>query len=458
MATLPPPKHSSARSTWHWLLTPYAYLDELSREFGDAFRLPLFRFEIAVFSNPEHVREIFADSGDVLEAGRVNHVLAPLLGDRSVLMADGKDHLRKRKLLLPPFQGERMQAYGKVMLDFADDAIDAFPYGTAFPLHGAMQEVTLRVIIRTIFGFTGPEAEAMARRVKAVLKRGSWTPMILPFMQFDLGRFSPYGRFKLASAASDEQLYREIARRRRDGSRGSDILSLLLDARDEAGEPMPERELRDELVTLLVAGHETTATGLTWAMRWLLAAPELLDELAQELEALGPDPSPAAIAKSELLDGVVREALRLVPVVPMVGRMLAKPAVVAGYSFEPGDVVGCAVYLAHRRPDVYPDPDRFDPRRFARRKPSPAEYIPFGGGVRRCIGMAFALYEMKMVLARLVTRTRLRLVSGDVAQKRRSVTITPAHGLPVVLERRRLRPALRPREDADRGRGPTINV
>ena len=445
MAKLPPPMHSAARSTWNWLRRPYAYLDELSRAQGEVFRLPLFRFEIAVFSNPEHVREVFADSGEVLEAGRVNRVLAPLLGDRSVLMADGKDHIRKRKLLLPPFQGERMQTYGRVMLDFADDAIDALPYGTPFPLHEPMQDITLRVIVRTIFGFTGAQAETMVRRVKALLKLGSWTPLILPFMQFDLGRFSPYGRFKLATATSDDLLYREIERRKTDGSRGSDILSLLLDARDEAGEPMPVEELRDELVTLLVAGHETTATGLTWAMRWLLASPSVLAELADELEALGPDPSPAAIAKNELLDGVVREALRLVPVVPMVGRMLAKPAVVGGYSFEAGDVVGCAVYLAHRRPDVYPDPDRFDPRRYGRNKVSPAEYIPFGGGVRRCIGMGFALYEMKMVLARLVTRTRLRLVSGDVAHVRRSVTVTPAKGLPVVLERRQLRPSLRPR-------------
>jgi cytochrome P450 len=451
MATLPPPKHSAVRSTWHWLRTPYAYLEELSREFGDAFRLPLVRFTISVFSNPEHVREIFADSGDVLAAGRVNRVLAPLLGDRSVLMADGKDHLRKRKLLLPPFQGERMQTYGRAMLDFADDAIDAFPYGAPFPLHAPMQDLTLRIIIRTVFGFTGPRAETMAQRVKAVLELGAWTPMILPFMQFDLGPLSPYGRFKLASAASDELLYAEIARRRKDGSRGADILSLMLDARDEAGEPMPAAELRDELVTLLVAGHETTATALTWAMRWLLAAPELLAELTGELEALGPDPTPAEIAKNELLDGVVREALRLVPVVPMVGRMLEKPAVVGGYELDRGEVVGCAVYLAHRRPDDYPDPERFDPRRFSRRKLSPAEYLPFGGGVRRCIGMAFALYEMKMVLARLVTRTRLRLVSSDVAQVRRSVTITPAKGLPVVLERRRLRPSLRPRPEAPAG-------
>jgi cytochrome P450 len=371
---------------WRWMRAPYPFLDELGKTYGDTFSLRLLDLKLAVFANPDDVKEIFADSGDELEAGRFNRTLAPLLGDRSVLMVDGRAHIRKRKLLLPPFHGERMQAYGQAMLDASDEAIDAFPHGVPFSLHTPMQDITLRVIIRTIFGFTGPREEQMVRATKPVLEHGSWPGLLLPFMQVDLGRVSPYGRFLRAVNVADDLLYAEIARRRASGVRGEDILSLLLDARDEDGQPMSDQELRDELVTLLVAGHETTATALTWAMRWLLAggdAPELLRDLGGELRALGPDPTPAAIARCELLDATVREALRLVPVIPLVGRVLATDRRVGDWDLPKGTIAVCSIYLAQRRPEAYPNPDRFDPRRFLGKKFAPQEFFPFGGGVRR---------------------------------------------------------------------------
>ena len=203
---------------------------------------------------------------------------------------------------------------------------------------------------------------------------------------------------------------------------------------------MSDEELRDELVTLLVAGHETSATGLTWAMRWLLESPSILSDLRAELDALGPDPTPEAIAKSALLDAVAREALRLVPVIPIVGRVLAKDRTIGGWDLKKDDIVVCSIYLAQRRPEAFPDPERFNPRRFLDKKLSAYEFFPFGGGIRRCIGMAFALYEMKMVLARLVTRTELALESGrTLGMSRRSITITPSDGLRVLLRKRRLR-------------------
>lgn len=430
---------SAAWSTLQWLRSPYPYLDRLARIHGETFTLPLFGFPLAVFSNPDHVREVFADAGDEMLAGPFNQTLAPLLGSGSVLMADGKPHRRKRKLLLPPFHGERMQSYGQTMLDETDAAIDDFPHGRPFALHDPMQDITLRVIIRTIFGFDGgPEATAIIGTLKEILDLGSWSPLLVPFMQVDLGPLSHYGRFRKAQKRGDELLYREIARRRRDGTRGNDVLSLLLDARDEDGEPMGDEELRDELVTLLVAGHETTATGLTWAMRWLLADPALLGDLEDEVSALGPSPAPERLAQLPLLDATVREALRLVPIIPIVGRVLAKDHTLGGYELCKGDVVVCSIYLAHRRPEAYPDPTRFDPRRFLGRKMSAQEFFPFGGGMRRCIGMQFALWEMKMVLARLVARTELALATKDIAMVRRSVTITPGKGLPVILKQRRL--------------------
>ena len=419
--------------------SPYPYLDHLARTHGETFTLPLFGFPLVTFSNPEHVKDVFADAGDDMHAGPFNQTLAPLLGFGSVLMADGKQHRRKRKLLMPPFHGERMQAYGQTMLDETDAAIDDFPIDRPFSLHDPMQDITLRVIIRTIFGFEGgPTAATMMAALKELLDLGSWAPLLIPKLQVDLGRFSPYGRFRRAVKVSDRILYAEIARRRRDGTRGNDVLSLLLDARDEDGEPMGDEELRDELVTLLVAGHETTATGLTWAMRWLLADRAILRDLRDEIHALGPTPAPEKLAQLPLLDATVRETLRLVPIIPIVGRVLAKARNVGGYELARGDVVVCSIYLAHRRPEAYPDPTRFDPLRFLGRKMSAQEFFPFGGGMRRCIGMQFALWEMKMVLARLVARTDLALVDPDIAMVRRSVTITPGKGLPVILRSRRL--------------------
>jgi cytochrome P450 len=208
---------------------PYPYLDELVTRYGETFTLPLFGLTLVTFLNFDHVREIFSDGGDDLEAGRFNRTLAPLLGDRSVLMVDGKQHLRKRKLLLPPFHGERMQAYGRTMLEIADDAIDQFPIATTFSLHPLMQDITLRVIIRTIFGFEGARQAEMVKKTKRLLDLGAWPPLLLPFMQVDFGRLSPYGRFRRAVEESDKLLYAAIDERRRDGTRGEDILSLLLD-------------------------------------------------------------------------------------------------------------------------------------------------------------------------------------------------------------------------------------
>ncbi|MBL8740500.1 MAG: cytochrome P450, partial [Myxococcales bacterium] len=271
-----------------------------------------------------------------------------------------------------------------------------------------------------------------------ILDLAAWPPLLLPIMQFEAGGYAPYGKFKKASAAADALIFEEIRSRKQTGARGSDILSLLLDAKDESGQPMSDQELRDELVTLLVAGHETTATALTWAFRWLLDQPGTFADVRAAVDALGPSPSTEAIAKCDLLDGAAREALRLVPVIPLVGRLLKQPMELGGYQLEPGTVVACSIYLAHRRPEAYPRPTEFDPTRFLGKKSSAYEFFPFGGGLRRCIGMAFALSEMKIVLARMLALADLRLATPGrgVAMVRRSITITPEHGLLVTMRDR----------------------
>jgi cytochrome P450 len=440
---LPPGPSSPVMTTLQWLQRPLPFLVEARARYGETFTMRIAgMMPFVVFSNPEHVKEVFTDDGSALQAGRMNAFLRPFLGDHSTLMLDGKEHLRHRRLLLPPFHGERMQRYGQTMLDVSDACIDAWPLNEPFSIHERMQWITLRVIIRTILGIDDPARLArVADMMTELLDVAAWPPLLLPFMQKDLGPLSPWGRFLRKARAADEVLYEEIRTRRARGTAGKDdVLSLLIDARDEAGDPMTEAELRDELVTLLVAGHETTATALAWTLRFLVAQPHTWARVEGELRAASGDgtlPSSERIAKLELLDAVAREGLRLQPVIPIVGRYLDRPMRLGGWDLPAGVAVVCSIYLAQRRPEAFPNPTKFDADRFLGKKPTPYEFFPFGGGIRRCIGMSFALHEMKMVLAKIVTRTKLSLVAPDAVRVvRRSITLMPSEGLRVRLEKR----------------------
>ncbi len=342
-----------------------------------------------------------------------------------------------------------MQAYGQTMLDAADASIDRWPLCEPFALHPLMQAITLQVILRTVFGVDGratAHLERFDRVLTDVLDIATWPPLLMPALQRDLGRLSPWGRYLRKRAEADAMIYAEIRDRRahhsEDGAGRGDVLSRLLAARDEDGAAMTDEELHGELVTLLIAGHETSATALAWTFRWLVDKPDLVARLQAEIAgAEGTAPLTAErIAKLELLDATVRESLRLQPVLPLVGRILKQPMRVGGYDLPAGVGVVCSIYLAQRRPDVYPRPDEFDPDRFLGKRFSPNELFPFGGGIRRCIGMAFALYEMKMVLARVLARTTLTLASRrPVRVVRRSITMTPSEGLRVRMVERRPR-------------------
>ncbi len=437
----PGPRIPKLASTLWWMRAPFELLDHCAKRYGEPFSMGLVGFpKLVVTYSPEVVKEVFADDGETLAAGKFNKSLSALLGERSILMLDGAEHLRHRRLLLPPFQGERMQRYGQAMLEATDHAIDRWSPGEVFALHPHMQDVTLRVILRTVFGFEeGPRFDEMRRRMKLILHLGSWPPLLVPFMRVDLGPRSPWGKFRRAVESGDEYLYQAIAERRSSGARGSDVLSLLLDARDDQGRAMSDLELRDELTTLLVAGHETTATALAWAVRWTLGTPGMAERLESEIrDAARADGTSrltaARAAELPLVDAICREALRLNPVVPLVGRVLQRPLRIAGYDLAEGTPLVCSIYLAQRRPEAYPNPTRFDPSRFLGKKPSPTEFFPFGGGVRRCIGMAFALYEMKIVLARIFERSKLKLAArGPIREERRSITLVPSDGLLVEL-------------------------
>jgi len=422
-----------------WMRDPFRVLDDGQARFGDAFTMRLLDHQLVVVSDPEVVKQVFALGADDAHAGEGNYILKPFLGPSSLLLLDGAQHMRHRKMMLPAFHGERMHAYARSMTELAHDSIDHWPVGRAFPAHGPMQSITLQVIIRTVFGIEeGPRFAQLADLLRRGLDVGAWPMLLFPFMQRDLGRFSPWGRFLRLGMQSGEILRAEIRRGREGGTSGrTDVLAMMLEARDDAGKPLSEDEIHDELVTLLVAGHETTATALAWALRWILPDAALVARLRAEIATA--DGSPQRIAKLELLDATVKESLRLQPIIPIVARILQRRMTLGGLDLPAGTAVTPCIYLVHRRPSLYPEPSRFLPDRFLTFKPAPWEWLPFGGGLRRCIGAAFAVYEMKMVLAAVLQRVEARLETDDVRMVRRGPTLTPSEGLPIVVTARRPR-------------------
>jgi cytochrome P450 len=448
MTTLPPgPAIPRVLQMLHWIRRPLPFMEDCARAYGDCFtigfpsipgsparsRRPTFVF----FSDPEAIREIFTGDGDGLRAGEANAFLEPLLGEHSLLLLDGARHLRERRMMQPPFHGERMQAYGEVMRDITAAVVDGWPVGRPFPIHREMQRITLEVILRTVFGVDeGPRLVRLRDLLTTLLEQGTKPYALL--LQVDLGPWSPWGRLMRIGREVDEMLFAEIARRRAGRSNGrTDVLSMLVEARDEQGQPMTDQELRDEMFTLLVAGHETTATSLAWAFHRLLANPGTLERAREELGRVtgGRPLEPSRVASLEYLDAVAKETLRLNPILPVVGRRLAAPMRIGGRELPAGVLATPCIYLAHRRPDIWPHPARFDPDRFIGLRPSPYAFLPFGGGIRRCLGMAFALYEMKVVLAEVLRRVTLRAAPGhQVRVVRRSITLAPSAGMPVVVD------------------------
>lgn len=440
---LPPgPSAPTAIQTAQWIRTPIPFVRRARARYGDTFTMRLVGMPPFVsLSTPEAVKEVFTGPSDELHAGEANVILEPILGEHSVLLLDGPRHMRQRRLLLPPFHGQRMRQYGETMRDLTIASMARWPRGQVFPVHEHTQAITLDVILRTVFGMDEGAALTELRARLGELLDGVSNPLLLvPALRVDLGPRSPGGRLRRLLDDVDRILFAEIRARRAEG-RGDreDILSMLVEARDEDGERMLEQELRDELMTLLLAGHETTATSLAWTLHRLIRHPEALAQLHAELDEAFPDGEidPDAARGLPWLDAVVKETLRLNPVVPLVGRGLQRPMTFGGVSLPAGVIAVPNIYLTHRNPEVWPDPDRFDPRRFLDAKPSPYGFFPFGGGVRRCIGMAFALYEMQVVLATVLRHLTVEAAPGvDIRLVRRSITFAPSDGMPLIARDR----------------------
>jgi cytochrome P450 len=430
----------------HWARRPIDFMEECQRQYGDAFTIRLPGQPNFVFiSDPEAIREIFTGDPERLHAGEANAPALRLLGQHSLLVLDGQRHLRERRLMLPPFHGERMQAYGEVMREITDHSIDTWPVERPFSIHSYMQGITLDVILRTVFGLEdGAQQTRLRDLLVHLLDIQTAGPLflffLLPFFQYELGGLTPWGQLLRRVRGVDAMLYAEIARRRQQGGAGrDDVLSMLIEARDEQGEPMTDVELRDEMITLLLAGHETTATTLAWVFHRILRRADVIERLGTELARVtGGEPLNAAhVGQLEYLDATIKETLRLNPIIPVVARRLTVPMRIGRLDLPAGTVVAPCIYLTHRRPDLWPDPERFDPERFIGAKPNPYGFFPFGGGVRRCLGMAFALYEAKVVIAQVLSRVVLRAAPGTTVRLvRRGITFAPSAGMPVVVTAR----------------------
>ena len=417
-----------ALQTAIWFRDAQWTLDQCHRRFGPTFSLRIANQGTwVVLTDPADVRRVFTGDPGVLHAGEGNAILEPVLGNRSVLLLDGAEHLEQRKLMLPAFHGERMARYGRLMADVAAAEIDRWPDEEVQRLRPRMQALTLEIILLAVLGVTDrrrrDELRVALRRLLTTLTDPRRAPLLMALGPH-VERFGPFRRDR---DRVDRLLYAEIAARREGGVAGrEDILSLLIVARHDDGSPMTDRELRDQLLTLLVAGHETTANALAWACERLARHPDAYRRLADE----------TAAGSDTYLRAVVQETLRLRPVISIVGRVLQAPMHIAGYDVPAGTTVAPCIYLLHRRPDLYPDPERFVPERFLERPPGTYTWIPFGGGVRRCLGAAFAQFEMETVLRELVTRTVIRPTRPEAEPVlRRAVTETPRHDAEVVVAR-----------------------
>ena len=433
----------------HWLANPLGYMEAAREQYGDIFTARVgWNFTPIVFvSNPQAIEHIFRTRSEQFSSLPQwhNNFLKPLVGENSIIMLDGERRKRRRKLLMPPFHGERMRVYGKLIGNITEQVMNEFKENQTFLARDAMLDISMQVILEAVFGLrNGERCQLLKQLIFSCLDYIS-SPlgaglMFVPSLQWDLGRWSPWGYFRHLQRQIDRLLYAEIRERRQqyDPER-TDILSLLISARDEAGEGMTDLELRDELLELLFAGHETTATAMTWLLHWVHHLPDVRNKLIEELDTLGENPEPMTIARLPYLTAVCQESLRIYPVaMQSFPRLVKSPVKLMGQELQPGTAVSAIIYLTHHREDLYPDSKQFKPERFLERQFSPYEFFPFGGGSHRCIGGAFSLFEMKLVLATILSNYQIELANNRPERPQRQfITIGPSSGVRMLFTGRR---------------------
>lgn len=423
------PRLPVSLQTAAWIISPWRFMERSAARYGDIFTMRLAGEGTWVMvSHPDAVREVFTAPPELMQAGVANRVLLPVVGANSVLLLDDDAHREQRQLLVPPFRGNHLQCYADTMTAIAENEIARWPRDEPVLLHSRMQALTLEIILRAVFGFSKDgRLDQLRAELVRVLTTTAGGPGRLLLLVLSPERMRAALTRKLLSGV-DRLLTAEIHDRRREGDLDArdDVMSMLLRARHANGQPLSDVEIRDELMTLLLAGHESTATGLAWAAERVVRHPDVHFRVIEEFKAGG----------HEFLDAVVTETLRLLPVFSLIPRRLKAPMEIGGVQLPAGMTVVASVYLMHRRPEIYPDPEQFRPERFLAERAGTYTWIPFGGGVRRCLGAAFALFEMRVVLSALFGNYRVRPVDAKREPSRRA---TVALGWRPVPEPCRLR-------------------
>jgi unspecific monooxygenase len=423
----------------NWIADPLGFQNKYSQKYGDIFTMRLGRIgPYVLVSNPQAIQDIF-NQDSKFDIGRGNALAEPLVGRNSLMLLDGDRHRRERKLLMPPFHGERLQTYAKQICLITEQVASQWQVGQPFVARTAMQKISLEVILQVVFGLSEGERYQQLKPLLTDWINMTDSPLrssmlFFQFLQKDWGSWTPWGRMRQLQRQVHSLLQAEIQERRTSEIEGrTDVLSLMLTARDETGQVMTDEELRDELLTILFAGHETTATMLAWALYQIHQGTDIREKLLKELDI--EESSPMKIAQLPYLTAVCQETLRMYPVLPIIFPRIAKsPVKIGGYLFEAGTTLMPTIYLVHYREDLYPNAQQFKPERFLERQYSPSEYFPFGGGSRRCLGYALAQLEMKLVLATILSKYELALAEDKpVKMQRRGFTLAPTGGVQMVM-------------------------
>ncbi|MEM8718850.1 MAG: cytochrome P450 [Cyanobacteria bacterium P01_G01_bin.39] len=429
------------------ILRPLEFIEKRQREYGDFYQVVFKNAPPTLMTcNPQAIEDIFTADRDRFVVGQSNQGLNFLVGDNSLLLLDGHEHKNRRRLLMPPFHGESLAKCSSEIVKITNKVCNSLEINKPFKVRALTQEITMRVILTVVFGIDSGARYERLRELLTDLLDIFNTPlsssfMFFPVLQKDWGKYSPWGRFLRLKQEIRSLIYSEIAERREllatGESNSTDIFSLLLLAKDEKGEGMTDEELHDELITLLFAGHETTASALAWLLYWIHYLPEVKDKLDFELNSLAENHDYKAIDRLPYLNAVILETLRIYPIATgAFSRTLTKPTSVNGYNFEPNTSLMVSIYSLHHREDLYPDAKQFKPERFLQKTYSPYEYIPFGGGNRRCIGSALALLEMKLAIVTILSRFQLDLVSKlPMLPVRRGLTIAPPSSFKMVVKK-----------------------
>jgi len=437
------PQTPSFLQAFEWVTRPSDFLNNCTKHYGEIFRSNFPGSALTIFiSNPKAIEQIFTVSSEVVKSGEGNKIFQPVLGQNSLMLLDNKPHKKGRKLLTPAFHGERMQVYARLICDLTEKKLSQWEVGKAFKVRSSIQEISLEVVLRAVFGLNeGKRLERLREKFLVMLEMVTspifFLHLVVQPLQKDWGTWSIWGKFLRLRNDIDQLLYAEISQRRKQPlSERTDILALLMAAHDEDGKSISDEELRDQLITLLITGQDTTVTSITWALYCIHRTPKVREKLLKELNSLNNSSDINTISKLPYLTATCYETLRLYPpVIVAFPRIIEASYEIMGYKFPAGTQFLPNIYSAHYRKETFPEAEKFKPERFLGNKFSPYEYFPFGGGNRRCIGYAFGLYQMKLVLATILLRYRLLLINQNpIYPVRRAGGLAPAKEIYMMVE------------------------